>query len=227
MASYRGHLAVSSVCGVGYGAAGVQPLGFDADIAAVAAGVTAVAGLLPDLDSDSGVPIRELFGIAAVAVPLMCLRRLENTHWPQEDVILIMAGMYATIRYGLSRVFKRITVHRGMFHSVPAMLIAGLSGFLLYEHPDITVRAFIAGGALVGYLSHLLLDEWSSVDFRGLRPRLNKYAGSAVKFTSKSAAATAVCYVILGGLLFVALRDVEAHSGVPIIPGFLRDLAGG
>ena len=32
---------------------------------------------LPDLDSDSGVPVRELFGVAAATVPFLLLQRLD------------------------------------------------------------------------------------------------------------------------------------------------------
>ena len=65
MAGFRTHITVSTLCGLGYGAAAVKPLGFPAETAFLAAGITAVGGMLPDLDSDSGVPVRELSGLAA------------------------------------------------------------------------------------------------------------------------------------------------------------------
>ena len=39
---------------------------------------------------------------------------------------------------------------------------------------------------MVGFLSHLVLDEIYSVDFRGARIKLKSSAGSAVKFMSSS-----------------------------------------
>jgi hypothetical protein len=53
---------------------------------------------------------------------------------------------------------------------------------------------------MLGFLSHLVLDEIYSVDFMGLRVRLNKYAGSALKFFSPSWTATLIAYAILAGL---------------------------
>src|SRR5206468_1768640 len=91
-------------------------------------------------------------------------------------------------------------VHRGMFHSIPALLVAGLGVFLVYRPADEVVRWFVAGGVMLGFLSHLVLDELCSVDFTGARVRLNKYAGSALKFWSTSATATFTCYLLLFGL---------------------------
>ena len=44
------------------------------------------------------------------------------------------------------------------------------------------------------------LDELYSVDFMGVRIRLNRFAGSALKFWSPSLTATAIAYVFLLGL---------------------------
>src|SRR5438067_1778938 len=76
MASYRGHLATSTALGGVYAGAAMLHFGADWGTATLAGGLCAVGGLLPDLDSQSGVPVRELFGLSAVIVPLMLLRRL-------------------------------------------------------------------------------------------------------------------------------------------------------
>src|SRR5947208_12653748 len=65
MASYRGHLAFSTVLGAAYGAGAIWQFQIPWAPAALGGGLTALGGLLPDLDSDSGVPVRELFGLAA------------------------------------------------------------------------------------------------------------------------------------------------------------------
>src|SRR5437879_2071056 len=128
MASYRGHLTFSAGLGLAYGAAGLFGLRHDWGVAALAAGLTAAGGLLPDLDSDSGVPVREMFGLSAAATTFLLYHRLQHhSHLSGEQIIVVLAGVYLLIRYGLSRVFRRLTVHRGMYHSVPGMLIAGLA----------------------------------------------------------------------------------------------------
>jgi hypothetical protein len=45
------------------------------------------------------------------------------------------------------------------------------------------------------------------VDFNGLTPKLNQFAGSAIKFVSPSFTATLVCYLILGSLLWLAYQE--------------------
>ena len=57
---------------------------------------------------------------------------------------------------------------------------------------------------MLGFLSHLVLDEIYSVDFMGARLHLNKYAGSAVKLVSKSWSATLTAYALLGMLAWRA-----------------------
>src|SRR5262245_25279114 len=116
MASYRGHLTFSAGLGAAYGGLAWWQFGFDWPVAALAVGVTAIAGLLPDLDSDSGVPVRELFGLAAATVTFLLLPRLEAKNISTEQVVLALGGVYLLIRYGLAALFKRVTVHRGMFH---------------------------------------------------------------------------------------------------------------
>src|SRR5262249_18761734 len=99
------------------------------------------------------------------------------------------------------------TVHRGMFHSIPALLIAGLAAYLLYPARDGRLRLFLAGGVMLGFLSHLVLDEAYSVDFTGARLRLNRYAGSALKLASRSRAATLPTSLRLGALPSLAGLD--------------------
>lgn len=198
MASYRGHLTFAGLLGAGYGSLSLLEWGYDWGPALIAAGLTALGGLLPDLDSDSGVPVRELFGVSAAVAPILLYRRVNAQCGNSiEQTLVVLAAIYLVIRYGLSQVFKRFTVHRGMFHSIPALLIAGLTTYLLYPSDDPHLRFFLSGAVMLGFLSHLVLDELYSVDFMGARLHLNKYAGSAVKLVSKSWPATITAYLLL------------------------------
>ena len=142
MASYKGHLAFSASLGFVYGGLARSQLNFDPSTAILGAGLTTVGGLLPDLDSDSGVPVRELFSLLAVLVPLLMWRRLMNAHYSDEDLFLFLGGSYVIIRFGLSKIFKHLSVHRGMYHSIPAMFIAGLIVYLEYHSPSMRTRFF-------------------------------------------------------------------------------------
>jgi hypothetical protein len=209
MASYHGHLMFSSVLGTAYGSFAAWQLHLDWGPVFLGAGLTTVAGLLPDLDSDSSVPVRELFGLAAVVVPLSLLPRMLRRGVPADEMLVILAAAYLLIRYGLSYVFKRLTVHRGMFHSLPAMLITGLAVFLIDQRPDLKGRLFLTGGAMLGFLSHLVLDEIYGVDFMGLRLKPKKYAGSALKLVSPSWSANVITYTLLALLGFLAWREFD------------------
>jgi hypothetical protein len=217
MASYKGHLAFSTLLGTAYGGAALWKLELDWGPALLGAGVTALGGLLPDLDSDSGVPVRELFGLAAAVVPLLCYHRLSVEFTPERTIVLL-ACLYLFIRYGLSSIFKQYSVHRGMFHSIPAMLIAGLAVYQLYHTQSEITRCYVAVGVMLGFLSHLVLDELYSVDFMGARIRLNKYAGSALKLWSPSLGATMICYALLGFLVWSVWRENQPWLPVSLAP---------
>ena len=225
MAAFRQHVTFSSVLGVGY-AASLTYTGMDWTHSVLAGGLCGVAGMLPDLDSDSGKPVRELFGLAAVIAPLLLLRRLERLAESPEGAIVLGAVLYVLIRFGAAWLFKMLTVHRGMFHSLPAALIAGELAFLAHESPEANGRLILAGGVLVGFLSHLVLDELSSVDAAGLR--LNKSAGSAMKLFSSSWTATVFTWLLLAGLSYAVVADQPAvvTKARGLIEKVLHDIQG-
>ncbi|MCE9532152.1 MAG: metal-dependent hydrolase [Planctomycetes bacterium] len=222
MASYKGHLAFSASLGFVYGGMAHRQLDFDTSTALLGSALTTVGGLLPDLDSDSGVPVRELFSLAAVMIPLLMWRRLMDAHLADEDVFLFLGSVYILLRYVISKIFKRLTVHRGMYHSIPAMLIAGLVVYLCYNHPSMRTRLFLTAAVMIGFLSHLVLDEMCSVDFNGLTIKLNKYAGSAVKFFSPSFIANVSTYAVLVMLGYCAILDYEKNTRTIVLPDRFR-----
>jgi hypothetical protein len=211
MASYRGHLMLSAPLGAAYGALVFLNPEWSNDWApaVLAAGVTTIGGLLPDLDSDSGLPLRELFGITAAGISAVAYFPLRfRLRLAPEQALVIVAAIYFLIRYGVSKLFRKMTVHRGMFHSIPAMLIAGLLVYLCFPSEDMVgggmLRLYLAGGVMLGFFSHLVLDEIYSIDLNGTAVKFNKFAGSAVKFGSSSWMATLTCYTILLALGYVA-----------------------
>jgi len=204
MASFRQHVTFSSILGAGY-AATLISAGMQWSYGLLAGGLCGVAGMLPDLDSDSGKPVRELFGLAAAIAPLLLLHRLEILAGSLEGAIVVAAAIYVAIRFGAAWLFKQITVHRGMFHSLPAAFIAGELAFLAHDCPGVDARLVLASGVMLGFLSHLLLDEVSSVDAAGMRIKTS--AGSAVKLFSRNWPATFFTWALLIGLSYVVVRD--------------------
>jgi hypothetical protein len=159
--------------------------------------------MLPDLDSDSGRPVREVFGVTGAAASLLLLRRWENTGLTAEGAILLAAACYLGIRFGGAWLLGHLTVHRGMFHSLPAALITAEAVFLAHDSPDFRGRAVLAGGALLGFLSHLFLDEISREDARGFRLKLGKATGHPLKLASSSVAATGTAWLVLATLTYL------------------------
>src|SRR5689334_1724301 len=94
MASYRGHLTFSTLLGAGYGGLAAWQWHMDWGPAVLGGGLTALGGMLPDLDSDSGVPIRELSGVAAAATPFLLLHRLESQGLSMDQMLVLMGGLY-------------------------------------------------------------------------------------------------------------------------------------
>src|SRR5262245_65803187 len=101
MASYRGHLTFSTALGAAYGGLSWYLLNVDWPLAGVAGTLTALGGLLPDLDSDSGVPVREMFNLAATITPLVLLRRITGYGLSAEETLLVFAGLYMVVRFGM------------------------------------------------------------------------------------------------------------------------------
>lgn len=218
MASFPVHVTVSAALGCAVGVYGSWHLNYDWGPVFLAAVLTTIGGMLPDLDSDSGIPVREMFGLAGALIPLLLFERLRRMNLTPEQLLVLMMGTYLAVRYGISSVFKRITVHRGMFHSIPALLIAGLAIFLMHrpDHPvaadELRKRLYYAVGTMIGFLSHLVLDEIYAVDLTGVVPRLNNFAGSAIKLTSKSWTATLLTYTILLALGAMAWMSVGSPT---------------
>src|SRR6056297_4319067 len=103
MAAFREHITVSGVLGLGYGVMAYVAYGFTAIESTLAGFLTAFGGMLPDLDSKTSRPVRELFGILAAIVPLLVLgETMAALHLPstREAGALTFIALYMVIRYG-------------------------------------------------------------------------------------------------------------------------------
>lgn len=214
MAGFREHLTFSALCGAGYGTAAGFLGPFTPPQAAIAGCLTGLAGMLPDLDSETGRPVRELSGVVAAIAPLVAVRHLVDAIGSVDGMILAGGLIYVAVRYGGAWLLARLCVHRGMFHSMPALGIAACLGFLAYKSDDLRVRILMGGGIALGYLSHLVLDEIYAVQWNGVRVRLNKAAGTATKCFGRSFAANAFCYGLLFFLGYASLVKAGVLVGV-------------
>lgn len=185
MAGFRTHITVSTTLGVGYGSAAYALFDVPFDQCLLAGGLCSVGGMLPDLDSDSGMPLRESLAFGAAVVPMLLIDRFRHLGLSTDMMVLAGAVVYLFVRFVLGHWLKRYTKHRGMFHSVPAAIIFAELAFLICDCETLGPRLFKAGAVLLGVMSHLILDELWSVDFRRGLPRLKSSFGTAMKFWNR------------------------------------------
>jgi len=207
MAGFRTHVTTSTVLGVGYGAAAYHFYGFPPETCLLATSLCAASGMLPDLDSDSGRPLREMLTFTASVVPMLLIHRFQAWGWSHDTMALAGVSTYLGIRFLLGAALKRLTVHRGMFHSIPACLIAGELAFLLCESETIEIRYFKALAVMVGFMSHLVLDEIWSIEMQRGRLHLKSSSGTAMKFWGDAMAPNLFTYATVALLTMLALND--------------------
>jgi hypothetical protein len=215
MAGFKMHISVSSTLGVGYGLGAFFGYGLPAPSCILAGTLCGVAGMLPDLDSDSGVPLRESITFAAASLPMLLIDRFQQLGWPPETMALVGAGIYVAVRFGLAEIVRKLTVHRGMFHSIPAALIAAEIFYLIASHNEPSIRLYKAGGVFLGFMSHLVLDEIYSVSFQGGIPRLKSSFGTAVKFIGDGFLPNLATYAQLIALSYFVLQDSHLLDNLP------------
>ncbi|MCA9037433.1 MAG: metal-dependent hydrolase [Planctomycetaceae bacterium] len=215
MAGYREHVTVSGLLGIAYSLAAVFLFGYTAVQATIAAALTWIAGMLPDLDSESGRPVKELTGVTAALAPLLLLQNVHALGVSDDRCMLFALLSYAFAKYGGAFLLGKLTVHRGMFHSIPALIIAAELTFVAYHSDDVRVRLLMGIGVGIGFLSHLVLDEMYSVQWDGSRVRLKKSAGTAMKFFGDEAIPNGVALGMLLLLSYVSL----VQAGIVREPG--------
>lgn len=213
MADFKTHITASTVLGVTYGAGGYLLTDTPLATCLLAAGLCSVSGMIPDLDSDSGTPVREGTAFAAAVVPMLMLDRFRDMGLAPESMVLAAGVIYVVVRFGVAEIFKRYTVHRGMWHSLPAMAICGLLTFLIASGDRLDLRLYKTGAVVAGFFSHLLLDELWSVDLKGVR--LKKSAGTAIKLFSDSAWANISTYGKLIVLIGLTAWDPTLFGRLP------------
>jgi len=213
MAGFRTHITFSTVLGAGYGTAAYMLYDVPLPTCILAGGLCGVSGMLPDVDSNAGRPLRESMAFAAAVVPMMLVDRFRHLGLSSESIVLIGAGLYLLIRFGLGKLLQDYTVHRGMFHSLPAAAIAGEFAFLVASGEDVRIRWYKAGAVVIGYVSHLLLDEIYSVEWHRGRLRLKHSFGTALKLFGSKWWPNVSTFLKLAVLTYLVLKE----------PGWMRE----
>jgi hypothetical protein len=201
MANFNTHLSIATASGLGAALVAVNVhLIANADMPWLIS-LGALGGLLPDIDASNSRPVKLLFFVLALLGVAAVLHQFKNGY-ALYPLVPIAAGTYLFIRHGLLALFNRLTVHRGVFHSVlAALFFALLMTCISYHflHRDI-LQAWLNGLFIaLGFVVHLLLDECYSVNLSNTR--MKKSFGTAFKLFSYSnmpaSALLTVCTIML------------------------------
>jgi hypothetical protein len=182
MANFTTHIAVGTVV-----SGALATLTLAADVVApenlVAVTMAGVLGsVLPDIDLKDSRPSRAMFAGLAIFFSFAVLFNAA-TKFSIAELWILWLGTLLLVRYGLHTVFHRISVHRGIWHSILAAVFCSIATAVVFQHllnKPAGVAWLGAAFMFVGYLTHLTLDEIYSVDV--MDTRLKSSFGTALKF---------------------------------------------
>jgi len=187
-----------------------------------------IGGLLPDIDSDNSLPVRLLFTFMATVIAFLVMFKQKSDNSVTE-LFLVWLASFVIIKFFVFSLFTRITVHRGMIHSIPAAAMFGLIATILlyrmFHFGEFTV--WMAGMFVFsGYILHLLLDEINSIALSKRGPK--KSAGTAFKFGNASDFKATVFVYVATILIFLftpdhrefftTLTDASTYDRLEIFP---------
>jgi len=178
-----------------------------------------LGSVLPDIDLKDSRPSRALFAGLAVFFSFALLFHFAPRLSIAEMWILWL-GSLLFVRYGLHTVFHRLTNHRGIWHSWIAGLASAFAAVIIFyyvfDRPDGV--AWLAGGfLLIGFLTHLILDEIYSVDVLG--NYIKRSFGTAFKpFDKRNPAGSVMMAAAAVALLFLTPSITTFYDGITSKP---------
>ena len=155
MAGFKTHVSVAAGIGIVHGGIGYG-CGLPLSTCLVGASLCTIGGMLPDMDGDTGVAVREIVPLIAAAVPALMLEVFVQWGLNREGIFLAIMALYFLIRFGIGYAFKKLTRHRGMWHSIPAAINVGLIAFLICSYQDLGPRSFKAAAITMGFSEYSL-----------------------------------------------------------------------
>lgn len=208
MANFNTHLSVATTASAMISGTLLSMEVLSPNQAVIAFVLGTLGGLLPDVDSAHSTSIKVGFNVLSLLMTIMFIF-VESSTYSLVEMFIMSGLVFLGIRYGFLELFRKISKHRGMFHSVPVALIWGtVVAILMYFFFALNSLVSWVYGLMitVGYLVHLILDEIYSVDLRNRR--VKKSWGTAFKFyklkTTTDKIQTVLVYGALIGLLSIA-----------------------
>lgn len=224
MADFKTHLigaaAVSGIAATGLMLVGVVPQ--NAVPGYFVLGI--VGGLLPDIDSDTSIPLRIAFSVLAIVAAFLLIFSI-GQRYSLLELTLLWLACFASVRFGVFNLFTRVTVHRGLIHSIPAGALFGLFTVLLAYRSfgAAPLQAWLCGSfVFLGFLIHLLLDEIYSVNLTGMQ--IKRSFGSAFNLGSiDNPYGTLALYLAIVGLCYLS-PPADTFVGMVLDGNLYRDV---
>lgn len=214
MAESQNHFILSAVSGIGWGAFGIYS-GIDPEISVLAAVVFTISGILPNVDEGKGSTAQELAGLLAAISPLILLVMFPVLREGPARIALVVIISYVLTRAAISSSLQKYFTHRGSMHSIPAAIIVAESVYLLFPSLTKEQRIFLSAAALLGFLSHLMVDAYGNVDLMG-KPGASRKA-PVLKLGAGTGGRTIAMYCFMCLLGYFVVKDVYPH--IRINPG--------
>ena len=176
--------------------------------AVIAFGLGTLGGLLPDVDSAHSTSIKVGFNVLSLLMTIMLIF-VKSSTYSLVEMAIVASLVFVGIRYAFLEFFRKISKHRGMFHTVPVAVIWGIvvASMCQWFFDLNSLVSWVYGFMITwGYLVHLILDETYSVDL-GNR-RMKRSSGTAFKFgmfkTKNQKIQTVIVYAAIPLLLLIA-----------------------
>ncbi len=166
MADFKTHLSFGSMVGFGLAVATyMQDWVHTVYMAVIIYFATVIGSFLPDMDSNSGHPVKIIFEFYAFLTAGLVIYYLHDNGFGVYWRIFIPVASFFFVRIIMLNLFNKYTSHRGIFHSVPALLVVFFLVLLVAWSTDLPLmeKFSLAVAVGLGYFSHLLLDEIYSV----------------------------------------------------------------
>lgn len=222
MASFGQHINISAIT-TGVLVVSIHSSGLltiNQSILALSLGV--IGGMLPDLDSENSKPIQGTFTMLSILLPLIFLLSIS-----EELSLLTMVVTWIVASFLLHitifKLFLHVTIHRGIFHSIPMALLFGeLCTIFFYKIVQTPIEFSIIYGFFItfGFITHLILDEIFSINALGMR--MKKSFGTALKLYAKNNITGTLILYALVILLFISFPF--EHSVYSNILQTIRDI---
>ena len=194
MADFKAHTSVGTLWGLLLGVISIFS-GFCSFIGGIVIlFLAATSSAAPDIDSDTGRPRELVLSFLGIAIPIVLLFNISNSTTSENILAATLVSFFLT-RYLLGYFLAKFTVHRGLWHSVPAAILCAEITYLLFFDLNIKLRLIYALAVFGGFLSHLLLDELYSIKLFTLNTK--RSFGTALKFTGSSKHQTTLLYFLI------------------------------